>query len=65
MSPTLVRDGVLRWRDLGPIGMVKLEHLEVIAWKMTYGMGVQDVRLASMAPDDRSCNLSINLQPID
>ena len=31
-----------------------MEHLEPIAytWKMTYDMGVQDVRISSMPPAD-------------
>ena len=38
VSPKPVRAGVLRWRDLVLNGMVKLEHLEVIAYTldMTY-----------------------------
>ena len=45
-----------RWRDLVISGLGRLEHLEGIAytWKMVYDMGVQDVRLSSLAPDDGS-----------
>ena len=41
---------------LGNVDTVKLEHRETIAhtWKMTYDMGVQDVRLSSLVPGDGS-----------
>ena len=42
-------------------GVVHLEHLDVIAYtyKMAYDMGVQDVRLQSMAPDDGARGLAL------
>ena len=47
----LVRARVLRWRDLMLGGIVRMEHLEQIAytWKMTYDTGVQDVRISAMS----------------
>ena len=52
VCPKLVRAGVLRWRDLMMGGIVRMEHLEQIAytWNMTYGMGVQDVYISVMSP---------------
>ena len=62
VSPKLVRKGVVRWKDLVTGGVFQLEHLEVIAytWKMVYDMGVQDVRLRSLAPDDGSRGLPLD-----
>ena len=56
VCPRLVRKGVLGWRDLVVVGVDHLEHLEIIAYtyKMAYDMGVQDVRLQSMALEDRA-----------
>ena len=62
MCPRLVRKGVLRWRDLVVAGVVHLEHLEIIVYthKMAYDMGLQDVRLQSMAPDDGARGLALD-----
>ena len=47
VCPRLVRKGVVRWRDLVVSGILRLEHLDVIAYtfKMAYDMGVQEVWL--------------------
>ena len=60
VCPWLVRKGVLRWRDLVVAGAGHLEHLDIIAYmyKMAYDMGVQDVRLQSMAPDEGARGLA-------
>ena len=62
VCPRLVRKGVVCWRDLVVAGVVHLEHLDVIAYtyKMAYDMGVQDVRLQSMAPDNVDRGLALD-----
>ena len=52
----------MRWWDLVVAGVVHLKHLDVIAYtyKMAYDMGVQDVRLQSMAPDDGDQGLAVD-----
>ena len=62
VCPRLVRKGGLRWRDLVVAGVVKLEHLELIAYtyEMASHMGVQDVRIQSYAPGDGERGLLVD-----
>ena len=54
VCPRLVGKEVVMWRDLFVSGIVRLEHLDVIAYKfkMAYNMGVQEVRLRALTTGD-------------
>ena len=62
MCTRLVRKGVVRWRDLVVSGIVRLEHVDVIAYtfKMAYDMGVQEVRLRALATGDGDRGMALD-----